>query len=279
MRRYVTPAEASSARGETGAEQLLAPLRRYPRRAAVMCDIDGTIAPIVAQPEDAVVPARARELLADLSRRYSLVGCLSGRQASVARSMVGIGSLAYIGNHGFEYIRAGAEDVETPPAVLAHADAVRSFSEEAYTEALADIGIRLEDKRSIFSFHWRESPDEDSARAALARVAEEADRRGLAPHWGRKVLEIRPPVEIDKGTALAAILSEAGVETALYAGDDVTDLDAFRSLRRLVRENVLEHVVCVGVRSEEGPDEIIAGADLVADGPEGFLKVLTVLAT
>lgn len=244
-----------------------------------MCDIDGTLAPIVAEPRSAVVPDVARTLLADLSRQYALVGCVSGRRAEEARRMVGVESLTYIGNHGFEILRPGAAAAESAGAAEAAAETVRRFAEGAYSGNLADIGISLEDKHSIYSFHWREATDEESARGELARVAAAAEANGLAPHWGRKVLEIRPPVAIDKGTALEGVLREAGMTGALYGGDDTTDVDAFRSLRALRREGTLSHAVCVGVRSDEGPEQITAAADLVVDGPAGFLDVLTMLAT
>ena len=275
MAAEVTPVELNN----KTVERLLDPMRARPQSAAVMCDIDGTLAPIVDEPQSAVVPDVARTLLADLSRRYALVGCVSGRRAEEARRMVGVESLTYIGNHGFEVLRPGAARAETVRAVEAAAEAVRRFAESSYSGKLADIGIRLEDKHSIYSFHWREAVDEESARSELARIAAAAEAGGLAPHWGRKVLEIRPPVAIDKGTALESVLREANVTCALYGGDDTTDLDAFRSLRALRREGTLSHAVCVGVRSDEGPEQISTAADLVVDGPAGFLDVLTMLAS
>lgn len=191
--------------------------------------------------------------------------------------MVGVDSLVYIGNHGFEVLRPGAAAVETASAVEAAAETVRRFAESSYSGKLAGIGIRLENKHSIYSFHWREAADEESARSALTRVAAAAEAAGLVPHWGRKVLEIRPPVAIDKGTALESVLRETNLTGALYGGDDTTDVDAFRSLRSLRREGALSHAVCVGVRSDEGPEEISTAADLVVDGPAGFLDVLTML--
>jgi trehalose 6-phosphate phosphatase len=264
--------------GFTGGHRLLAPLRRHPERAAVVCDIDGTLAPIVMNPEDASVPAPTRELLAELNSRYRLVACVSGRRAADARRVVGVDSLTYVGNHGLEHLEAGAEVAETDPAAAAKAPALRALALEQYTPELEQAGIRLEDKESIWSFHWRGAPDETVARAALDGVADAALERGLIPHWGRKVLEIRPPVRVDKGVALAGLLRGTGVESALYAGDDTTDLDAFRKLRELHSSRALDHVVSVGVRSAEGPEDLVTEADLVVDGPEGFSGVLAALA-
>jgi trehalose 6-phosphate phosphatase len=258
--------------------QLLAPLREHPDRSALVCDIDGTIAPIVPKPDEALVPERTRELLANLTRRYGLVACVSGRRAADARRIVGIGSLAYIGNHGLEWLRPGAQRAQSDPAARSYAAAMRSFAIGAYTAELRKAGIRLEDKDAIWAFHWREAGDEAGAREALEQVAAAAAEQGLVPHWGRKVLEIRPPLAIDKGTALATVLRETDLEAVLYAGDDTTDLDAFRKLRGMRSNGALAHAVCVGVRSDEGPPEITAEADLVVDGPQGFRQLLALLA-
>jgi trehalose 6-phosphate phosphatase len=237
--------------------------------------VDGTLAPIVATPEQASVPDPTRGLLAELNRRYELVACLSGRRAVDARRVVGLDALSYVGNHGLEYLRPGAEAPEQVPEAGAQAAAVRSFAMAAYTPELAQAGIRIEDKQSIWSFHWREAPDEASALEALERIARSATYEGLVPHWGRKVLEIRPAVAVDKGTAIERLLLNATLEAALYGGDDTTDLAAFRRLRELRSSGRLEHALCVGVGSEEGPAEIDAEADLVVDGPDGFHELLT----
>jgi trehalose 6-phosphate phosphatase len=91
------------------------------------------------------------------------------------------------------------------------------------------------------------------------------------------VLEIRPPVPFDKGSALKRLLGEGNFEAALYAGDDTTDLDAFRKLRELSSSGHLSYSVCVGVTSAEGPPEIAGEADLTVDGPCGMGELLEAL--
>jgi len=108
-------------------------------------------------------------------------------------------------------------------------------------------------------------------------VADAAARLGLVPHWGRKVLEIRPPVEIDKGVAVGALLHEAAIEAALYAGDDTTDLHAFRELRAQAASGDLRHAVCVGVRSDEAPGGLLRDADLLVEGAAGVVELLKLL--
>ena len=131
----------------------------------------------------------------------------------------------------------------------------------------------------IVAFHWRGAPDEDAARAAIDTIASRAEAAGFRTHWGRKVLEIRPPVRIDKGIGIASLLAETEIEMAMYVGDDVTDLDAFRMLDQLAQDGKLSRVLKVGVRSDEGPSEITSEADIVVDGTEGVQELLTILAT
>jgi trehalose 6-phosphate phosphatase len=109
-------------------------------------------------------------------------------------------------------------------------------------------------------------------------VAVNAQSVGLEVHWGRKVMEARPPVRIDKGAGVTALIERAHASVALYAGDDVTDLDAFRALRTLVDNGTLDAALCVGVRSEDGPAEVESAADLVVDGTAGMQELLATLA-
>ena len=257
-------------------EHVLEPLRARPGAAAIVCDVDGTLAPIVSRPEDAVVPDVARTLLEELSGRFGLVACLSGRQAEEARRIVGVPSLTYVGNHGLEVLRPGAATEQTVPAD-GQVEAVRAFVAGLDRDTLARAGISVEDKQSIVSLHWRRAPDERSARELLGGIARQAETASVRPHWGRKVLELRPRAGVDKGTALASLVREARAATALYGGDDTTDVDAFRALRALREDGALEHAVCVGVRSDEAPAEITAEADLLVDGPAGFVAMLTLL--
>jgi trehalose 6-phosphate phosphatase len=154
---------------------------------------------------------------------------------------------------------------------------VRAFARGAFDTELQQLGVGLEDKDAIWSFHWRGAPDEAAAHAALRAVASDADREGLVPQWGRMVLEIRPPVPTDKGSAVAAALDGRRVGRALYAGDDTTDLDAFRKLRALEADGRID-ALCIGVRSDEGPEAIEREADLVVDGPDGVAGILRELA-
>ena len=225
-------------------------LAAEPERAAVLLDVDGTLAPIVARPEDAYVPEETRGELARLAGRYALVACVSGRPRSEVERMVGVAGVAVVGEHG----------LELAPEAAAWADRVAEFAR--------GVDWPAERKPLSVSFHFRRADDQDAARAYLTRVADAAEAEGLVPRWGRMVLEVRPPVAADKGTAVRTLVTRAGVRRALYAGDDRTDLDAFHGL------DGLELGGRVAVGSAEAPPELLAAADLVVDGTDGVLGLL-----
>ena len=237
------------------AEALLAPLVEAPGETALVFDVDGVLAPIVARPELSRVPDEAKAELRRLVEKYLLVACVSGRAGDDAARLVGVDGVRYVGNHGLE-LDSRAEELA--------ADVAR-FRDT--------VEWPVEDKRLSLTYHYREAADQPAARAELERVAERARAEGLVPRWGRKVLEIRPPIAADKGTALAAVLTGSSVRRALYVGDDTTDLDAFAALARAD----LDHAVRVAVASDEGPRDLLAAADLIVEGPEALVAVLRAL--
>lgn len=258
--------------------EALAPLRSAPERAAVFCDVDGTLSPIVERAESASVPAKTARVLGVLGRRYGCVACISGRSAADARRLVGVGTITYAGTHGAELLEAGASRPKLTSPFDEWVDRVRGFAAGNDSTESRKLRIRIEDKGPIAAFHWRGAPDEQAARRHLERLADKAEGEGFHTHWGRKVLEVRPPVEIGKGHAVRELVRLSGVRTALFAGDDVTDLDGFSALDALVEEGVLDSGLLVGVRSDEGPREIVERAGLAVDGVEGFTAVLEALA-
>ena len=261
-----------------GIVELIAPIRAEPRGAAVLCDIDGTLAPIVPDPEDAAVPEKTREVLRDLAGRYALVACVTGRRALEARWIVGLEELTYSGNHGLELLRPGAADPEIDPAIAAGSRRARDFVLDLDADEVSAAELRLESKGPIQALHWRGAENEERSRDQAQRIAGAAAAAGLVPHWGRKVLEIRPVADIDKGTAAQRLLEEAGMELALFGGDDRGDLDAFAALRSMATSGRLRAAVCIGVASDEAPAELSERAEAMVDGTEGFLEVLRALA-
>jgi len=219
-------------------------LAAEPGRAGVFLDVDGVLAPIVARPEDASVPEATRAELRRLSGRYALVACISGRAGDDARRVVGVPELVYVGNHG----------LELQPEAGEWAARLRDF--------LTGIDWpRVENKGVTAALHYRGAADEEAAQRELEEIAERARKAGFIARYGRKVLELVPPLRADKGTAVQTLLADRGLHRALYAGDDTTDLDAFRAL------DGLELAVRVAVASAEGPPALLQAADLVVADP------------
>jgi trehalose 6-phosphate phosphatase len=230
---------------------LLARLAEDPARAALFLDVDGVLAPIVPQPEDARVPEATRAELRRLAGQYALVACVSGRAGEDAQRIVGVQEIVYVGNHGLDL------DPE--------AEKWRQRLERFLTGA---AWPQTENKGLSAALHFRAAADEAAARTALELVAADAKAGGLVARWGRKVLEVLPPVEANKGTAVRRLLGENGLKRALYAGDDTTDLDGFRALDNL------ELSIRVAVASPEGPSELREAANIVVSDSGELRKVL-----
>jgi trehalose 6-phosphate phosphatase len=257
----------------------LEPLRSDPAHAAILCDLDGTLAPIADRPEAAAVPDATREVLRALARRYALVAIVTGRRAAQAREMVGLDDLTYSGNHGFEVLPPGAGDPVPDPALNGHTEDVSRFVAGLDRAELERIGFRIEDKGAIFALHWRQAGNQGEAEARASEIESDAEWNGLVPRFGRKVLEIRPDVSIDKGIAVQSLLHDDRLSAALYGGDDRTDADAFRALHGLRDAGRLTAAVAVAVASEEAPPEVLTEADHLVEGTEGYLQVLQHLAS
>jgi trehalose 6-phosphate phosphatase len=258
---------------EDKARESLLRWSEVPGSAAILTDIDGTLAPIVPTPDMSEVPAELKELLRQLSERYLLVAGISGRKTEDALDLVGLADVVYFGNHGFEILREG--EVEVTPDALPYRERVQELEERA-REELGPLGAFVEEKGITASVHYRNVPPEVGERS-VEFVRREGERLGLRITVGRGVVEARPPIRADKGTAVRTLVEEYRPERAMFIGDDTTDLDAFRELVALREEGTLKEILRVGVSSEEGPPEIISEADVVVDGVDGVGQVLRAL--
>jgi trehalose-phosphatase len=228
----------------------LASIAAEPEQAGLFLDIDGVLAPIVPRPQDARVPDATAAELRRLAGRYRIVACVTGRPSAVAREIVGVPELTYVGEHG----------LELDPRAQEWGTRIHAFAD----------GVAWPDERKPLSvaFHYRTAPEHDEARATLEAVAAAAQREGFRARWGRLVLEVLPPVDASKGTAVRSLLTQTGLRRALYAGDDTTDLDGFAAL------DGLDVAVRVAVVAAESPPELEARADVVVGSPEAFLDLL-----
>ena len=235
---------------------LLAQLTAAPERAALFLDFDGVLAPIVDRPEDAYPPAETRVELRRLVPRYGLVAVVSGRAGEDVRHRVSVEGVVYAGSHGLE--------------LDGEADRWRQQIAD-FASAAPWLASEIELKGLSVAFHYRQRDDEHAAVLELEALAKSARNEGLVARFGRKVLEVLPPVDSNKGTAVRHLLDDAGLTRALVAGDDTTDLDAFRAVEDL------EHKVRVAVLADESPSLLAEQAELVVGSTEEFLQVLRLL--
>jgi trehalose 6-phosphate phosphatase len=234
---------------------LLVRFRSEPEQAAVFLDVDGTLAPIVEHPEDAAVPGETLAEVARLAGSYGLVACVSGRTSAEIRRLVDLDGVEYVGVHGLE----GDPEAERFTPQL-----------EAFAERIA-WPWTVESKAGVaLAFHYREADDQADAQRRAGEVARAAKEAGLRSQQGRRIMEVAPPVDVDKGTGVRRLLDGRGLRRALYAGDDTTDLDAFRGLD----EAGLEVALKVSVGSPEMNPRLLTEADLVVDGPGELLQLL-----
>jgi trehalose 6-phosphate phosphatase len=253
--------EVVQTRDAAAREKLAAALAARPR--GLFFDIDGTLSAIAPTPESATLLPDVAELLEQLRTRFDVVALVSGRAADDARRMVGLPGVLYIGNHGLERIEGDAATVQVLPEAEPYVEAVNTTLDDLDATLAARFpGVHIERKGVTGSIHVRNAPDPDAAEESIARsLTTIAVPRGLLVTRGRRIVEVRPPVAVDKGVAVAGVIRERGLRGALYLGDDRTDLDAFRALRQLADEGVCQ-TVAVAVLSPEAPPELAAAADI-----------------
>jgi len=247
--------------------ELVAPFRSDPAGAAVFSDFDGTLAGIVDDPAASLPLPGVVDELARLARRYGVVGVISGRPAAFLHTHLGGRGLYLSGLYGLE-LAAEDGDVEVAPEAERWRPVVEEVAERA---AAALTGLGVEHKGLSVTVHYRTAPA--GAAAAHEWAEREAAATGLVIHAARMSYELRPPVERDKGSVLAE--AAEGRSQVCFLGDDRGDLSAFDALDRMAAAGAA--VVRVAVASPETPEELLARADVVVEGPEGSLSFLRAL--
>ena len=238
--------------------------------SAVLTDFDGTLAPIVPDPELAVPLPEAPSVLAALAERFAVVAVVSGRPvAFLERHLAGAGpAVGLVGGYGVEWREQG--ELHRDPAVEPWLAPAAEVAAAAQAEAPAGVGV--EDKGFAVTLHWRPAPEAGPWAHDFARRW--AERTGLILQPGRMAVELRPPVALDKGDTLERLAGSC--RGACFVGDDVGDLAAFDALDRLAATG--RRAVRVAVADAESPPELLARADVVVEGPRQALSLLRSLA-
>ena len=254
---------------EVLSEELLRPFRKDPRRAAVITDFDGTLAPIVDDPKQSRAIEGTERLLDDLADEYGCVAVVSGRPLQFLRERLGCGPKVRLrGIYGLESSREGetTEDSEAEK----WREAVAGVAARA--DAAAPPGVAVERKGLSVTIHYRTAPD--AAPWAEDWTAAQADATGLLRHPGRMSWELIPPVPVDKGTTVLDL--GADYDAVCFIGDDRGDLPAFQALDELARRGA--YVLKVVVESAEVPAELLLEADVTVHGPPGAVDLLRQLS-
>lgn len=245
---------------------LLDRIHAEPATSGILTDFDGTLSPIVDEPDEAAPLDGVPALLDQLAARYAVVGVLSGRPVSFLERHLS-GALVLSGLYGLEVVRDG-ERHDHPSGGM-----WREVIDDVATVARASGPgeMRVESKGLSLTLHYRGHPELQAQVQELA--ARQAARSGLTVRPARMSFELHPPIEADKGTALRDLA--AGLGAVCFLGDDLGDLPAFAELDRLAEGGVA--TVRVAVRSDEAPTDLLDAADIVVDGPEGARDLLQTL--
>lgn len=251
---------------------LLAALASQPR-LGLITDVDGTISPIVSHPDASQVTPRCRALLNALVPHLTLVAAISGRAVADVRARVGLPGMVYIGNHGLEWWADGA--THTEPEAVAARSALKAALDEVRDRQVP--GMLIEDKGATASVHYRQTDDPPAVAAAFFPVIQQiATQHRLRLFQGRMVFELRPSVDVNKGSAFLHLIMKYQLDGAVYLGDDTTDVDALRAARRL-RQDGACYALGVSVESDDMPAALRKTADLTVFGiqdVEAFLSWL-----
>ena len=249
-------------------------LVRQPKFGLVT-DFDGTLSPIVEEPELAQIKPDFLPLLSELHHKISLVGVLSGRRAFDVQQRIGLPGLVYIGNHGIEQIIEG--ELILPEEAKPFEEVISAAKEEIHTRLLP--GMMLEDKFITLSIHYRNADQLERVEARFLPFIESlALQLNLELNKGRKVYELRPPIKVSKGTAFRQLVLDFNVQSAVYLGDDTTDAAAFRVAQSLREEGVCRSFG-IGVHSKNTPTDVLSSEDYYVEGVDGVIDFLTFLVS
>jgi trehalose 6-phosphate phosphatase len=261
----------STAGGRAGLDALL----NHPREALIGFDFDGTIAPIVPDPRAARAHPAAVPVLTRLAPAVRALAVITGRPAAEAVAYGGfdaVRGLIVLGHYGWQRWQDGELTTPEPPPAV---ETARRRLPRLLRQAKAPDGIWVEDKMHALAVHTRRAADPEGAlarlREPLTRLAAEL---GLAAEPGRLVIELRSR-GVDKGSALTGLVQETTARSVLFCGDDLGDLAAFDAVRKL-RANGIPGCT-VASASPESP-QVAAAADLVVDGPDGVVRLLSAIA-
>ena len=258
---------------EDAAQQCAKALRHRP--SGLFSDFDGTLSMIAPTPPEAVFYEGARDALDRAARSADVAGIITGRAVDDVLGRVDVPNLLIVGNHGLEWFDDGIR-VDHEAGVAAEAGIKRTLRKtRERLQSVVDIeGMLFEDKRLSASIHYRNVADPVAVGLQLLPIVEEeAALNELRVSGGKMLVELRPMAVVSKGTALEEIVRSRSLGSAIFFGDDVTDVDGFRALHR-IREEGAVHTVAIAIRSPDVHPDVIEEADFVLEEVPDMVVVL-----
>lgn len=253
----------------TSIDPLLPVIRQRP--LGLLSDIDGTLAPIVPRPEDARVPDTIRTLLRQLVAKGVKVALITGRSLDTARCMVGLDDVAYAAGYGLTVWLEGRREIA--PGLAEYEALARQAEGDLQALSQAVPGVQIENKGALLSVHYRRAKGPGAREAILEALRRSEVAQRFRMEEGRKVIELRPSLDTDKGTAVAMLVHRLQLEAAICLGDDTMDIEMFAALRRLRAQGLAG--AAVAAVSEETASEVDQAADYTVQGPAGVGWLLT----
>lgn len=247
-------------------------LAAQPAASALICDFDGVLTPIVADPTTSAMSGQVASALGRLTRHLGLVAVLSGRPLAFLKERVQVPGIPLLGSYGIEQLRDG--EPVLAPGTQPWLGKVRGAAEQLAGHFADWPGVFVEEKAVSVAVHWRRAQDQQAAEAEILRVtADIAEATGLRAEPGKLVSELRPPIDVDKGSAVNELLRDQNPAVVAYAGDDLGDIPALQ----MVRDRHHGYALVVDHGAETNP-ELLKLASQRFHGPEAFGSWLTELA-
>ncbi|MCL6472101.1 MAG: trehalose-phosphatase [Firmicutes bacterium] len=235
-------------------------LKNSPNKSGIFTDLDGTLSEIAPTPADAVVTEGMRDAISKLAKKFAVVVIVSGRDSDEAKNIIAVEDLIYIGNHGLEWTHNGKQFYA--PEAFNFFGLASSLSAEL--ESLVDGSDLIVEKKKLgVAIHYRRASDKELARISILEIIKPfLEKYPLKSFEGRCVIELKPDLMVSKGDAVTAIALRLGIKQAVYLGDDVTDLDAFKALKKLRDEGKIE-AITIGIASDETSKSIAEESDFL----------------
>ncbi len=243
-------------------------------RFGIISDFDGTLSHYIGNPSVSAIKPENAKLLDELAERVTLIALVSGRAVADLRGKFERPHVVYYGSHGMEYWRGG--DAHIVEAARAWSDPLARLLDSLTAEIrpLALEGVYIENKHVTASVHYRRATDPDYARAVLYdAIAPLCDQYGFHLFTGQFIWEIKPPLDIHKGSAVRAIVDEYQLDGVLFMGDDVTDFAGMDALRDLAASRSLI-ALSVGVVHPTTPAALLDHCDVTANGIDDTTELL-----